>query len=406
MTIVTVKKDEDIKDPKIVERDVRESFKLLADSQGIKLKESDYPNVKIDPNAKNSRYTFKNKSIIIRPDEIATGDTYFEEASHALRDLVQERKGVSGEYQDRKIHEFVGRGGETLGRELVKGTDLEYLFKDHSPRDMTNPKTKKKWLDNLLKIRKDKNLVKRMKKESGEPRALLRKGIESNYSELNNILYDYQGGKLDFDEFYKKCSHLLNDYKEKVNNNLDIIGLYEPDGKNIITSNSDYTFLVRSLKKIKDLPEIKREKELDEIVNNIKEHYNYGASSLKFDSEDLVLMNAEQDIAKREKSHFVHRKPYLYAQQYSPEELKGIYEKSDSEIKKEFFKRKQPTLEKAVSASLIILMPVLIMQLVLNMRLTGFVLGINPVGTSILGIIVFFMLITLIYFEVRFRRKK
>jgi hypothetical protein len=408
MVTAAARKEEEIEEDSTakVEKDVHSAMKILAENQGVKLTSKDYPKV-IVSKKDTSSYNPKEKSITIIPRHIGDGITYFEEASHALRDLTQERNGVPYDYQDDRVQEFIGRAGETFGRNLTKGTDLEYLFRNTSPRDMNNPKTKELWLNNLLKIKEDKKQLRGLKKELDETRSLLKKEIGPNYSELNNLLYDYQKGDISFDEFYEECSNLRDQYIERKKKLTDKgLRVYKTDKEELGVSGADYRFLMNSLRNIKGLPETEREKELDTIVNSIKEHYNYGPYSLKFEDKDLSFISTNLDVLLRQDSHLVHRKPYLYAQQYSPEELKGIYDKSDKDIKKEFFKRKQSSLEKTVSASLIILMPVLIMQLVLNMRLTGLVLGINPVGTSIFGIIIFFMLILLVYFEVRFRRRK
>ena len=144
-------------DGKQVRSEVHQVFCMLAEAYGIKISEKDLPDVYVEPVA-NSKY-LSNNTIIISFEDVGYGPVYFEEASHALRELKTWRT-IPGlithlvSSLDPSVHEFYGRAGETLGRELVKGTELEYLFKDAPERDILSKDARKKQADSLRKFRK------------------------------------------------------------------------------------------------------------------------------------------------------------------------------------------------------------------------------------------------------------
>jgi hypothetical protein len=92
-------------------------------------------------------YNLKSNILNIDPSQVGDGTCYFEEVAHYLRHQLVEMDDV-GAGPD--VEEFLGRLGEDIGRNLTKGTELEYLFESHPPRRFSDMATYSKIFENHL----------------------------------------------------------------------------------------------------------------------------------------------------------------------------------------------------------------------------------------------------------------
>ncbi|MBI2629527.1 hypothetical protein HYW76_00330 [Candidatus Pacearchaeota archaeon] len=385
---------------KRVEKDVIEAFKLLAESEGIKINNSDFPVVEVRE-GKYSYYDLTKRSIFIRPLDIGSGTTYFEEAGHALRDVVQRRKGVDYLKQDRKVHEFLGRAAESIGRDLSSGTEMMGLFSE-KPRDMDDPRIKKKLLNRLRGIRDVKDLLRERRDRLAKGRSYALNLLKENYLNLQDAYKSFRSGKINEQEFISEMHRLEQESRKGArklsgNEEMSVSPFDENEIKGYL---SLYEYLGEVLGITRNAKDEEKRKIIDGAMKFVDELYN--PKKIKFDLDDPRVLDVEFQIGEIHDSHEVHRKPYLYAQQYAPSELKGAYSLSDSEIRDRFFHKRKSGLEKAVETLFFVLFPLVFVYL-LKLRLTGFVSGVKLVKLD-LFLLIFLIIISILYLKFRTRK--
>lgn len=394
-----------------VQRDIHQAYKMLAHATGVSFDEDDLPPVRVSDD-KTSYYTGLSGEIVISRKHIGSGVAYFEEASHALRDSVMRRKGLSFDKQDSQVHEFYGRIGETLGRYLSRGTSLEEYFsgEDEKSRDLNDRETRHKWAVKLNKIRNLKNEVRNYKSAVKKSRDYLLKVTKENYEQLEKLFRDFEKKRIGSEEFSERAAELARSYQRA------IVGVSQQTGFNLRKSDLEeanaYYLKYDSLINIGRLKDVSEEDKREFILSRIKtlrEVNPYERISMTTNLDDPVFSDAYLTSMMEEHSHFVHRKPYQYAQQYSAEELlkiKDLYGLPDREVRKRFFKRKPSDLERKVETLFFIILSVFLAWAFGTFSFTGY--SVVPfylqasVG-SFLGILFFFFLIAWIYFKVERR---
>jgi len=311
-----------------------EEIELLAENENIEVRDIDLPEVKVR-DSKSSCYDPTENTIFIEENAINNGIDHFEEISHFLRCLVQQRKGISPEKQDVHVQEFFGRIGETLGRELVKGTDLESLFKDIQPREVKSSETDQ-LIDNLIdRSKKIKGLqkelaisndiiIKMQKENANSVTRMLEKSLEEEELNIDNLLL----------EFRKMASDHIASIK-----NSQIKNAHVDDVKQYL-SHLDYLNGSLSLLREYEAPAKQKKEYIQGNLNTFKE-MNSLLFERQFTMGDLELFTLSFNNDNLKRSVYEHLDPYAYAQQYSFEQLskKNLYSMSDRDIKKKYFRK-------------------------------------------------------------------
>jgi hypothetical protein len=372
-------------DPTRVEREVLQAFQMLADSYGIKVPAGKLPRVYVKQ-SDTAFYNPKDNSITINPENVGDGIAYFEEASHALRDYAWRSKGVLANLLARKgepdmmVQEFYGRAGETLGRHLVKGTDLEYLFKGVPERDLTSPETRKRWADRLRAHRKQNRFALDLGNRNASARAYLSDLTRKNQDEVFATLTQYNSGNLEFKDFGARLKQLEDSYRRGIGETTRQfpLSLGSLDVKQAKAYLSNFDFLRDAISIASGASDEERKIIMVRIANNLIESKD--SPAFKFDLEDPEIEGLKFKTELGIVSHVSHSKPYLYAQQYSAPELLKIpsfYALADTDVREKFFRRLNPpvrrgssALEKTLAAAFFILLPIFILFGVSS--LTGF----------------------------------
>lgn len=145
---------------------VRGLLRLMIDKMGIDIPESEWPQVgPVPENLKNSlktsAYDSANNAIYIYDKHLESGLIYAEEIGHFIRAYIcrvnrLERMETPAERE--AVGEFFGRLGENIARESVKGTELEFLFKEEERNHLQDEKLMeviKKQVDKLRPLVED-----------------------------------------------------------------------------------------------------------------------------------------------------------------------------------------------------------------------------------------------------------
>jgi hypothetical protein len=387
--------------------EVRKAFKLLADSYGIPLKEEDYPSVATSSEGFNY-YNPPNRTIYLTPERLL-GSTLFEETSHALRDLLQRRRGIASEKQDKQVQEFYGRAGETLGRYLADDAGLAYTFVEDPVRDMDNPETKERWLKRLLNLKKHKNSVRAIKTRNKLARQELGRITGDNYAALTKLFVDFQQARASSKEFQDRLGRLERDYRTQVSS----VSKKIPEAISPIdlTQVKSYLGKYNYLRGALDIAngatsEEERRKLIERGIKFITETHN--PRSFQFDIEFARIQNVALKTELGLFSHFTHRKPYKYAQQYSAQDLLSLedfYALSDEEVRRRFFRRKEKPLEARVVALILIFSSLFFLLTLYRIKMTGFAFAFPPkidftIGHFFLTVLLI-LIIVLGFFKIR-----
>jgi len=375
-----------------VKREVRKAFRMLAEDQGVRIGKNDFPYVRVDDEHGTSYFDESNKEIVIHPNHIGHGHSYFEEAGHALRNLVEEKRRLNPlvSYKDREVHEFIGRASETMGRDLTKGTNLEYLFKGEEPRNMKDRETRKKLIKKVQRLRKLGSEIREKEKQyksSGH-----KKEFESNLDSLGSLIKDYRAGKIDPKELEKEFNTLGHQYNSIVK------GLIERGSKitqldmlTIKQIGTDYNFVGTTLRNYNESSGEEREGDLEDDLKFIEDHLK---EERFIDIDPLLGPKVFLDMEKHQ--HIVHRRPYEYAEQYSTDELGNVFKMSDRAIRKKFFRREaSERLEKVVGLIIMIAGGLAISTI----SITGAVIGAPFEYESIIGLILFIIGLYIFFLE-------
>lgn len=181
------------------------AFELLAKSQGIKLKERDYPIVTSEESEvpEVPYYNLKKRIINIPVKSQDYAAAYFEEASHALRDLVQKKRLVYRLFHhldsDLQVHEFYGRIGWTLGRDLSKGTEFETLFEKEKDMDLLDRDWRNSRAASLRLLKNSRNIVRELQKKDEAGRNYFKDAIEQNHDVLTDLFNDWNSKRVSLD---------------------------------------------------------------------------------------------------------------------------------------------------------------------------------------------------------------
>ena len=119
----------------------RKCLKLTLDYFGLDAPRLKRPKIKISRTEGTSRYTAGPNEMVIIESHIDSGRAYFEESFHYARAFEMGMVGV-GMYKGFSRHvvdEFFGRLGWSIGKTLVEGTSLDYLFENEPEEDHTDP---------------------------------------------------------------------------------------------------------------------------------------------------------------------------------------------------------------------------------------------------------------------------
>jgi len=392
-----------------IKKRARKAVELLAENYGIKLSEKDYPEIESVDEPEPS-YNPEKKTINIPPKEANSGIAYFEEASHALRDFVQRKRFLYRVFpsakQDVQVQEFFGRAGETLGRKLARGTELEYLFKNEPRRDLQDKETRKRWADRLKAYKGVKGTLSEAEKSQARGREYLSRAVSENYDSLADLFIDFDSGRLGVEEFEDRFRRIDKLRKADISNLKNEKGLlvnkYDlEDAKRYIRRVNCIGDVLNIAKKMKDEKEKKQVVQM--AIDSFRETYN---PDLDFKMGEVMFtdIDVRSDIGIY--SHFAHRKPYEFAQQYSADDLltnKNLYALPDSKIRKMFFARRKSGLEKAVETAFFVFLPAMLAYILLNIKLTGFAISnkYNIIAGSFLGIVFFFLLIAFLCFKLK-----
>jgi len=395
-----------------VKREVLRAYQLLADAAGVELGREDYPDVRVK-SEKTSYWSPTEREIVIAPHDVNDGIAYFEEASHALRDLVMARKGIPYQKIDQRVQEFYGRIGETLGRDLVKGTELEYLFSNSAPRDRTVLKDLD--LMQLQHLRQKSDFYRKRAKIVREGKEGLVGAVKTNFEELDKAFKKFEAGDLSSEQFREEVYQAGVDFGNRLKG---IKGGYDSVASGFCKSwSGEYGYLGQILNIWEGSPETNARNGIIKAIGQVRERfYRLDKESPDLVEGDDIDVFKEKLRIEREKHRIdVHRRAYTFAQQYSAEQLREIrdlYALGDEDVKKKFFRKVGQTdrvggLEKAVAAAFYIISPIFIAYLILNLKLTGAVIGLGNLNSSFgwgLGII--FFLIVLILAWIRLRKRK
>jgi len=405
-----------------VQREVRQAFKMLADAYGISVNEQDMPSVKVSA-SETPFYNPTDKSITINPENVGDGVSYFEEASHALRDLSWNRRSafrkmidVSSKKPSSYIQEFYGRTGETLGRELTRGTELAYLFEGVPPRNLDDPETRNRWAQRIKKYRTLNSKVKNISKKNESARSFFRDLTSRNYDALIGSLTDAKEGKIGVFNLARRLDELEQEYRGGIRKaNQDYRGsVTETELIGIKAYLEKLLYTKRGFKIASEAPQDERTEILSHVLKSLIETRD--SSVFNFDVENSQLVSAGLNSFLGIFSHRVHSKPYQYAQQYGAQDLLGVenfYGLSDREAEKRFFKRLKPRipaktiltrsitpqlsgLEQTVVAAFFIVMPLFLIILVDNLKSTGFAVALSPASNFTLGLGLWIVLVILV----------
>jgi hypothetical protein len=389
--------------------EVRKAFKLLADSFKIPITEGDYPLVDLSNDGGNY-YQPGNRTIYLDHGPLK-GSTLFEETSHALRDLVQRRAGISPESQDKQVQEFYGRAGETIGRYLADGAGLSYTFFDDPARDMNDPELKKRWISRLLGLRKSRNSLRAIQTNNRIVKDGLREMTAANYDELSKVFVDLRERKIDVLEFQERLRGLESNYRSGVSSlaKANPNSIYPIDLTEVNHYLSKYGYLKDALGiALSASGDEEKRKLIERGIAFIVEGHN--PKSFQFDIDDPGISETGNKTDLGIFSHFSHRKPYLYAQQYSAEELMAsgdFYSLSDKEVKQRFFRKKVSPLEQRVGVLTGFFFFFSLIFFLDQIKMTGFAVAlseeVNFVLGSVLGLIFVFFLVT--FFAIKLSKK-
>ncbi|MBP7708336.1 hypothetical protein KA107_01515 [Candidatus Pacearchaeota archaeon] len=333
------------RDKERVKENVQRAFRILAEAYGVPLNKEDVPPVFIE-NSSTPFYDPINNRIVIPPESVGDGIAYFEEASHALRDLAWRRAGLPNKLVDLSnrpdmyVQEFYGRAGETLGRALTRGTDMEGLFEGLPERDLTSPQTRKKWAGRLRGLREKKGKVKRIASQNELARNYLRDLTAENYTGVVSTLQSYLAGKMEFDELQRSISSLEEDYRQGLSTKRKeplLVTELDMVGAKAYLDNFKYLSEVIGLSKDSD----NREQYLARALDYLRENRN--SSLFEFNVAHPSILISDLSIQSGIIQHQTHSKPYQFAQQYSSDELlaiKNFYGLSDRKARSIFFRKK------------------------------------------------------------------
>ncbi len=352
---------------KEVRKQVARAFMILARNARARITEQDLPQINIEQ-AAHSFYIPEERRIIVSQKDINNGSAYFEEASHALRHITQEKQGVPYYKQDAKVHEFFGRLGETLGRQLSKGTELEHLF-HRKPRNFT------RFADEFEKdeeaLKQEYLMLKAREAKVKTAKQILAIKTSENYSQLHKLLSDFKAEKISFKKFSGRFRNLYDSYKKTLDklrtmpdstiSEIDMIeaGLYK----------NNYDNLREFILKNQNLEESQHANEIERSLDTLA---CYKPKFVKC-ADDPKAIETKIKAKEMIRTLDTHTKPYVYAEQYSLEELMQypLYNLSDKEIRQRFFRKPNSVVEKTVAALFYILSPVFIINILSALNLTG-----------------------------------
>jgi len=385
---------------KEVEKRAVRAFMILARNSGTPFTETDLPQVLLE-DTEHSFYIPEERKIIISQKDINKGSAYFEEASHALRHITLEKKGIPYYKQDAKVHEFFGRLGETLGRQLTKGTELEHLFHG-KPRNFSNLAHELEKDEEALK--QEYLMLKAREARVKTAKQILAIKTSENYSQLHKLLNDFKIGKIDFRKFSARFRNLYTSYKKTLDrlrkmpdstiSEIDMIeaGLYK----------NNYDSLREFVLSAQNTGEEQRSMLIQKSLSSLTAYKPKFVRCADVPEAIETKLRTKQMIRTLD----THAKPYAYAEQYSLEELLRypLYTLSDKEIKSRFFKQHGSMVEKAVSVIFYILSPIFLISILANAKLTGFAMfqGISSpdlLTGSIFSIIYIFFAAAFMYFR-------
>ena len=383
------------------------AFMILAKNSHAQVSKADLPQVCIESSS-HSFYVPETQSIVISTRDIDNGSAYFEEASHALRHITLEKQGIPYEEQDEKVHEFFGRLGETLGRQLTKGTELEHLF-HKKPRNFRKlchelEKDEEALKQEYLMLRAREARVKTAKQ-------ILAAKTSENYLQLHKLLNNFKIGKIDFKKFSASFRNLYTSYKKTLDrlrkmpdstiSEIDMIeaGLYKNNYDNL------REFMLRA----QNMGEEQRSMLIQKSLGNLTAYKPKFVRCADVPEAIETRLRTKQMIRTLD----THAKPYAYAEQYSLEELLQypLYSLSDSEIKRRFFKKHSSMVEKSVSAIFYILSPIFLINILASSRLTGYAIANHTSNATLFGgtlfnIIFLFFTAAFMYFKLFNHDKK
>jgi len=120
-----------------LEQTVKDDLLACIDIFGkfLNVRKYEMPDIVVVMNEETSNYNNIKNRISIVNDHIGVGYAYFEEIAHFYRNMLNPKKS---KYPDIEIEEFFGRLGESVGRNLLKNTQYEELFKNHDEREWSN----------------------------------------------------------------------------------------------------------------------------------------------------------------------------------------------------------------------------------------------------------------------------
>jgi len=305
---------------------VKRSFRLLAKSQNIEISDKDIPEV--FGSDMGSSYSSEDRTIRLSVYD-ATSESVFEEVGHALRDLAMRRKGSNREKQDSSVHEFYGMSASIIGKELIKGTYLEKFFKDMGGKESRE-------MPQIIKFyKKDKEEINKIEK------ALLE--FEQRKGKLSDSLEGLA-------EAYSLAVKILRDCSDKSNyEKLNHLSKIISDGIVLLQING--CSKLEQIGNVRDFARFLENYGGDKPVNvenKVKEGRFF--ENLGTVKRRKVLARNIRDVLDYKKySLEVHTKPYLYALQYSAEELMaidGFFSIPDKKVKRRFFYFKDPDFER------------------------------------------------------------
>ncbi len=387
---------------KKIKKEIRKAMELLSNRENVELEEGDYPEVEVKQ-GEGSYYSLRDRTIYISPRDIGNGITYFEETSHALRDLILRRKGIEFTGQDVQVHEFLGRAGETLGREISKGTDLEHLFEGYEARDTNSPGFKKRWINRLGLIRDLKGYLRERKRKIAKGREHVSQLISESYHQIQDLFQDYGAGEISEENLKEETENVkqkylrgMREYSENPNESLGLLDL-----KQVKSFEDMFDYLGEVFDISKDMPDKEKRDALSRSNEFLSEMYH--PEKIRFDVSDIEEIEAENRAEEVRHSFRSHKNPYSYAQQYSSNELPvGLYSMGDEEIRRRFFHKKK-SLEEVLEALFIVMGFLSLIYTLNNLRLTGFVVG-GLRESGYLIIVFAFSLIALIYLNLKIRK--
>lgn len=331
---------------KEVKKQVARAFMILAKNARAGITGQDLPQINIEQ-AEHSFYVPEERRIIISQKDINNGSAYFEEASHALRHISLEKQGIPYYKQDVKVHEFFGRIGETLGRQLSKGTELEHLFQ-RKPRNFTRFANEFEKDEEALK--QEYLMLKAREAKVKTAKQILAIKTSENYHQLHKLLNDFKSEKIDFKKFSARFRNLYTSYKKTLDklrqmpdstiSEIDMIeaGLYK----------NNYDNLREFILKNQNLKESQHANEIQKSLENLTAYKPKFVKCVDDPEAIETRIKAKEMIRNLDN----HTKPYVYAEQYSLEELTQypLYTLSDKEIRQRFFRKPSSIAEKAVAA--------------------------------------------------------